>query len=180
MDSLYPPDELYLRHIKTSDLVKRFKLDREFLALEMFLRKQAIPFHTGNVAKTFVLSDSADGGQIIAYLTLVCSEIVSNEQTNGETTKDYRYNNYPAVKLARFAVDRRYAGKNVGRSLIDWCLGHIAISIMPNSGCRFLVLDAKQESVGFYERVGFSLLDTQENRECEHPVMFIDLHKVTQ
>ena len=48
--------------------------------------------------------------------------------------------------------------------------------IAPNVGCRFLVVDAKQDAVAFYrDKMGFTLLGTVENNKNEHPVMFMDL-----
>lgn len=48
---------------------------------------------------------------------------------------------------------------------------------MPHVGCRFLVVDAKRDSVGFYQKSGFILLNTDSNYVDEHPLMFFDLHK---
>jgi hypothetical protein len=48
--------------------------------------------------------------------------------------------------------------------------------IMPNVGCRFLIVDSKQESIKFYEKLGFNLVNSEENREADNPMMFIDLH----
>lgn len=47
----------------------------------------------------------------------------------------------------------------------------------PHVRCQFLVTDAKQPAVAFYEKMGFTLLDTNDNRERENTVMFIDLLK---
>lgn len=44
-------------------------------------------------------------------------------------------------------------------------------NVAPHVGCRFLVTDAKQPAVAFYEKMGFTLLDTDDNRERENPVM---------
>ena len=49
---------------------------------------------------------------------------------------------------------------------------------MPHVGCRFLTVDSKQQSIKFYEKRGFRLLDTEHNKQQENPVMFIDLAKL--
>jgi hypothetical protein len=56
---------------------------------------------------------------------------------------------------------------------MDWCL-------CPAVGCRFVIVDSKKSSVGFYEKQGFTLIDTKENRGRSEPVMFIDLHKAAK
>jgi len=38
-------------------------------------------------------------------------------------------------------------------------------------GCRFVVVDAKQSAVKFYERLVFTLLDTTANKASDQPVM---------
>ena len=48
---------------------------------------------------------------------------------------------------------------------------------MPYVGCRFLVVDAKRDSIIFYQKAGFTLLNTASNQRDEHPLMFFDLYK---
>lgn len=47
----------------------------------------------------------------------------------------------------------------------------------PNVGCRFIVVDSKQPAVKFYERLGFTLLDTAANKASEQPMMYPDILK---
>lgn len=49
---------------------------------------------------------------------------------------------------------------------------------MPHVGCMFVVLDAKQQSMKFYEKHGFRKVDTAENSRLEHPVMFVDIGRL--
>ena len=49
---------------------------------------------------------------------------------------------------------------------------------MPNVGCRFLIADAKTRAIDFYNRTGFTMLDTEKNKNSKHPVMFMDVHKL--
>ena len=52
---------------------------------------------------------------------------------------DFRYQDYPAIKLARLSVDASLQGKGIGSQLVDFVIG--------------LVVVAKPTSVSFYERV---------------------------
>ena len=106
------------------------------------------------------------------------SEIVLNEgQRPQETTATSRYEAFPAVKIARLAIDKNLQGKGFGSMIMDWCINHVRLAIMPHVGCRFIVVDAKRESVTFYEKFGFILLNTHDNHKDEHPLMFFDLYK---
>ena len=87
------------------------------------------------------------------------------------------YASLPAVKLARLAVDGRFRCGRIGEALVDFSLAIVVLNVAPHVGCRFLVTDAKQSAVTFYENMGFTLLDTDDNRDRENPVMFIDLLK---
>ena len=83
-----------------------------------------------------------------------------------------------SVRSSREFYNKSLQGQGIGKYLLDWCIGLVKFSIMPHVGCRFLVVDSKQESISFYERSGFVLLDTDENRQDEHPLMFFDLYKL--
>lgn len=179
-----------IRELKPSDRINSFKTGAAaFAPLKSFLRNQAKDFHTGNIAKTYVaikllvdkdvpviepVEDDVSG--ILGYLTLTCSEI---DIRNGYALEDCqyanRYESLPAVKIARLAVDERYRGVRVGENLVSIALAIAADVIAPAVGCRFVVTDAKSEAVKFYTRTGFTLLDTDVNRQSETPVMFIDL-----
>lgn len=79
---------------------------------------------------------------------------------------------------ARLAVDQRLRGLGIGEALVNLCLGITQEYIAPNVGCRFVMVDSKRDAVNFYDRMGFTMLDTPANREREEPVMFIDLSKL--
>ena len=61
--------------------------------------------------------------------------------------------------------------------LIDLALGIAKDRISSAAGCRFLVVDSKQDAVEFYQKRGFTLLGTQANLMRSDPILFIDLHK---
>jgi predicted N-acetyltransferase YhbS len=117
---------------------------------------------------------------VVGYITLVCGEVVTEDGDPGLINEiEYRYKHYPAVKIARLAVDvslQKQAG--LGRALVNLAVGIAKGEISPAVGCRFVVVDAKTQAVGFYERCGFTMLETPANRERSEPVMFVDLSKV--
>ncbi len=170
-----------LRQIEPDDKVTGLKLGKEeFATLKTFLQRHAKKFHANNLGKTYAGFLNGNGrSKVIAYITLVCGEVVTE---GGDMLNDreigYPYRAYPAVKIARLAVDTRYARQGLGRRLVELALGITKNEICPSVGCRFVVVDAKKASVPFYRKCGFTLLDTTGNRARTEPIMFLDMAKV--
>lgn len=61
---------------------------------------------------------------------------------------------------------------------METAIGIVLLSIVPHAGCRFMILDAKPKSIPFYKKIGFRLLDTEENLEKPTPLMFLDLRNL--
>ncbi len=76
-------------------------------------------------------------------------------------------------------MDDRYRTHGLGRKLVNLAQGIAQEEVAPTAGCRFVVVDSKQESVAFYERCGFTLLDTAGNRARPESILYLDLHKAT-
>jgi GNAT superfamily N-acetyltransferase len=171
--------ELKLRPISPSDLCRSLKLGDETLTpLKTFLAREAKKLNQENLAKTFVLAES-DSGRVRAYVTLLCTH-VKVEQFPEPLAVDggFKYKDYPAVKLARLAVHSELQGQGAGKSLVEFAIGLTVEHIMPNVGCRFLVLDAKQNSVEFYRKRGFSNMGPVLDGDEQLTAMFMDLQKV--
>lgn len=146
----------------------------EFVPLKNFARTKAKKYNAQNLARTYVILDNA---RVAAYVTLVCSEVKSAEPLLADQGVDFTYEHYPAVKIARLLVDERYRGAKLGKSLVEFAIGVARNEICPAIGCRFVTVDSKQASVGFYEACGFTIIDTEANKLSQTPVLFLDLHK---
>lgn len=171
--------DLYLRPIDSGDVLKKFSLgSKDAAPLKTFLTKDAKAYHDKNVAKTFVLVADHDNPEVQGYLTLVCSEISNQDSTRlDDCERANSYGTFPAVKLVRLAVHKDVQGQGYGAAMLEWCLSHVVTNIMPNAGCRFLVVDAKPSAANFYEKTGFTRLQSQSDK-TPHPILFIDLHKL--
>ena len=90
--------------------------DPDHVPLKTYLRRHALAHHTANLAKTYGVFLTDDPTKLIAYVTLVCGEIETEEQVGEKIGDDlqYRYAHCPAVKIARLAVDRRHGGLGIG------------------------------------------------------------------
>lgn len=177
------PFEFDIAKLCDTHVTKRFKAGgEECLPLKTFLQRQALNFQNAQVAQTYVAvtgkhpEGQSDTRQVIGYVTLTCSEI-SLEQTYQlqDCPIANNYPTLPAVKIARLAIDATHRGKGIGQELVDLAISIAKDEIGTMAGCRFIATDAKQGAVSFYEKQGFTHLDSQSNNEREQPIMFIDL-----
>lgn len=170
------PEKLVLRELEPSDTVTRFSLGgEEFNALKIFIKRHAKYYHSQNITKTYVLVEPSKS-HIFGYVSLVCSQV---ELTlNQPIVDNYPYHDYPCVKIVRLAVDKSLKKKGLGTDLVNWSVSITKEKIMPHIGCRFLVVDSKAGAIGFYEKCGFTMLDTATNKANKHPLLFMDLHKI--
>ena len=148
--------------------------DSVYTPLKTYLTKHAKAHQRASLARSYVAVDEL--ARIKAYITIICGEIEVQVDHEGEDVR-YDYMKYPAVKIARLAVDRRVRGNKLGEALVDLAIAVTRDIVCPYVGCRFIVVDSKQQSVEFYRKCGFPLLVTPENRDREEPIMFIDLYR---
>ncbi|MBB4660258.1 GNAT family N-acetyltransferase [Parvularcula dongshanensis] len=175
-------DEVVIRAIKAGDKLTGLSLgDAAFTPLKTFLQKEAKKYQDASLARTYAAFLRS---KVVGYITLVCGQVDISE--NGEPSLpdgndvQYRYDHYPAVKIARLAVAKDHQGSGLGSALVDLALGVTEANVCPTVGCRFIVVDSKRQSVGFYKKAGFVMIDTPENEERDHPVMFIDMMKAVK
>jgi len=158
------------------DQVSRFRMhEQEDQPLQIFIRRDARKSAQANLTQTYVAKEEGER-RIKGYISLMCAEI-KLEKTYEIPDKigADKYEYHPAVRIARLAVESGHAGTGLGRQLVETAIGVVLLSIMPNVGCRFVVLDAKPKSIGFYRHLGFRLLETEDNKTAATPLMFMDL-----
>jgi GNAT superfamily N-acetyltransferase len=97
-----------------------------------------------------------DNGAVAAFYTIAAAELPFQDLPAAEARRLPRYPTLPAVRIARLAVDRRYAGRGLGAAL----LADAAQRVMQVPPAVFaLLVDAKNEAAaGFYEHHGFQRL----------------------
>jgi GNAT superfamily N-acetyltransferase len=124
------------------------------------------------------IDNVSEAAQVWGYVTLVASQTETTDDTRPANVDWPNAFHLPSVKLARMAIDDRLRGNGAGRFTMDWVIAHLLDNVCKHIGCRLFITDAKQDAVGFYEKMGFKLLDTETNRAAAEPVMFIDLLKL--
>jgi GNAT superfamily N-acetyltransferase len=174
------PADLCIREIQLDDRVNGFSLgSSEFTGLKTFLKKDAVNFHLTNIVRTYVLVDSKTQPQVLGYISLMCSGLTLDvSQRPKENSRIKTYDVFPAIKLARLAIDKSLQGKGYGKVLVNTAIALVKDNIMPHVGCRFISVDAKQNAISFYQKIGFELLDAKENIDSSTPLMFLDMHNI--
>ena len=141
--------EFELRLLEPGDAFTGFSLgNARFQPLKTFLKRDSKKFLEQLLASTYVLAES---NVVRACVTLVCGEVTAEKDIADQVEAEFRYQHYPAVKIARLAVDSRYRGLGFGRKLVEFAVG-CTLGISKIAGCRFVVVDAKRPSVVFYEK----------------------------
>ncbi len=100
---------------------------------------------------------STKNGYVLQYPAVEVKAVDSED-----SAPDYEYRKYPALKLARMAVDVEFEKKGIGRFLLYAAIGK-ALLISEQIGCRYLTVDSKPESVGFYDKHGFKFIKKYKN-----------------
>ncbi len=80
---------------------------------------------------------------------------------------------FPSLMIGRLATQMQCWEQGVGRLLCQRAVS-TAIRVRKEVGCQFVILNAKKESVKFYERCCFQLAENQPP-EREDPFMYFKL-----
>ena len=156
------------------DTLKSFDCGDE--DLNDFLLNDARFYDEHMLAHTYVL---AEEDEIVAYYCLLNDKISQTDLDKSLWRKlrkniphEKHYDSYPAVKIGRFAISGKYAGRHLGTSIID----SIKLKLFENaeySACRFLTVDAYRAALGFYEKNGFMpLLKEPDENQATIPLYF--------
>jgi len=116
--------------------------------LENFLQRHAIDNQKKQLSVTWVATTR---GVPIGYFSLACASIDLTDLTLDEKDGCPPYDRYPAIMIGKFAVDDRYQQQGVG----PWMMEHlyaIIIRLLHLVGCRYIIVESKPTSVGFYEK----------------------------
>lgn len=90
---------------------------------------------------------------LMGFATVSAAEIHIDVLPEARRARLPRYP-LPVLRLARLAVDQRYAGRGLGSALLKTVF-ELARRMERDVGCVGVVVDAKPAAVTFYERYGF-------------------------
>jgi GNAT superfamily N-acetyltransferase len=111
--------------------------------------------------------------ELTGFIALVADTIEAKAVIDG--IERYKYNKYPAIKIARLAVDSRFEGRGIGTYLVKIVMGQV-LSICNSIGCRYILVDSKEESTGFYEKYGFKV--AEKNKRQDFTPMYLNMQPI--
>ncbi|ASF46094.1 GNAT family N-acetyltransferase [Methylovulum psychrotolerans] len=123
--------------------------------LDLYLQTQATQDSRRRIANCFVAVETATQ-QVVAYYTIASASVSTADLPPEDAKRLPRYPTMPAVRIGRLAVDRRYQGRGLGKSL----LADAAVKAIAAAPASFaLLVDAKDDqAVNFYKHHGFRQL----------------------
>jgi len=157
LNSIIPDSELRTILLnKTHNLSSFSCLSQE---LNDFLKNDALIDQKNMISRTRLcfLND-----ELVGFFTLVADTIEAKAVIDG--LEHYEYRKYPGVKIARLAVDSRFERKGIGTYLLLAAIGK-TLSVCESIGCRYILVDSKKESIGFYQKNEFKLVEKSKDRE---------------
>lgn len=143
--------------------------------LNDFLLSDALQNQEDWLSRTHILCSAENIP--MGYFTITLDTLHKGRLALSDKIGGYPYQKYPAVKLARLAVDTRFQNCGIGKLLMKHFF-IAAYGLMKEGGGRFITVDAKNSARGFYQRFGFRAVPSQKNDEIIS--MYLDFQKYYQ
>lgn len=163
-----------IRHLAPDDNRKTFTCGDD--ELDRFFRRYAAQNqYRHHVGTTYV---AVQNDTILSFVTVSATQIEAEELPE-EKKKRFPYP-LPALRLARLGVATEAQGQKVGLALLKSVL-RLAQQMARNVGCVGVVVDAKPDSIGFYERYGFLKMEIVAGELGDRPQpipMFLPLEDI--
>ena len=97
--------------------------------------------------------------ELIGYFTLLNDKInLEGNLKKYFNEKNIKYSNLPSLKIARLAVDNRFLRRGIGTLMIEYIVRRAKFISIKIAGCRFVTVDAKKNSILFYQKNEFQIL----------------------
>lgn len=118
--------------------------------LDDFLKDDALAQQEKNLNVTYLAIYNDD---IIGYASLLADKI---ECKKIDKTLKTEYKDYPAIKIGRLAVDKRYKGLEIGNEILA-SICELIKEISEELGVSFITIDAYCNARKFYQKNSFTL-----------------------
>lgn len=109
-----------------------------------FLKGEALAYDEEGEGNTFLVID--DNDRICAYYTIKANSI----QIVDDNSKHNKYRVFPAVEIARLAVDMDFEGQSIGSAILGVILD-VVNGIKKHLGIKFIYLYSLPDSIRFYK-----------------------------
>ena len=141
-----------IRRLEENDETEGFDCGDE--PLNNYLCRHAwINQQKSSIGVTYVAVDEAAPAAVLGYFTLAASSI-PRDRLPKKLARGLPPYDLPLILLARLAVDKRFAGRGLGRALLAESF-RIALRVADEVGCRSMVTDAYLDKIAWYAKYGF-------------------------
>ena len=114
-------------------------------------------------------------GELLGYFT-ISNESLRIEYFRGiksfSIPGEIRVSTIPGIKVGRLAVSIRHQKRQVGTIILRYITG---LALETQAATRILFLEAYPESIEFYQRFGFLVIEHQNLRHRRNRMMWFDL-----
>lgn len=171
---------LSLIKVNENTVIKPFDCGDE--DLNSFLHSKSIFYCQELLATTYLLENDTD---TIAFFSIF-NDNVRAEETNFASKSAFKrflsevvshpkrhLKYFPAIKIGRLAVTSTTQKQGTGKVIISFLID-LALTQNEKCACKFLSVDAYSQSLGFYEKIGFTYFTEKDEGEDTRQ-MYIDL-----
>jgi len=169
--------DIRLRRLELDTEIKPFESEDE--DLNNFLLNDAKNYLAEKLAVTYVFESNTE---TVSYFCLSNDnlrrevDIETWKKINKQVPNRKRKGVYPAVKIGRLAVTKKYAGNGFGKLMLRF-VEDMFLSNDQKSGCRFITVDAYKGAVDFYLRNGYKFF-TEKDNDKNTRIMYFDLKSI--
>lgn len=135
----------------------KFKCEKQELA--DYLRSTAFKDDKNNIAKVWVFVSHKR--EVLGYVTLIMSQL--SRSFHRELGKLTTHNYVPAILISEMAGHIEYAGRGVGRLMLDWVVS-MAFDLSQYVACRLVIVESLEDKVDVYKHWGFQPIENFEER----------------
>lgn len=114
-------------------------------------------------------------GQLAGYFTISSESIriqYMHSVKSFSIPGEIRVTAIPGIKIGRLGVDNRFKGRDVGTHILRYIAG---LALRNPAAARVLFLEAYPESIGFYGKFEFTVIEHQRLRNRRNRLMVFDL-----
>jgi len=145
-------------------------------ALDEFIRSQEVRvYERQSLGRTTLVYVE---GRMVAFYTISMDGLRFQYMTRRKPLREpniIEIEVIPALKIVRLAVHLDYQNHGIGRLLLDHLVG---FALRQEAACRLIIVNARPESIPFYEKYGFRLSDHRKIKGRREKLMFFDLDYV--
>jgi predicted GNAT family N-acyltransferase len=145
-----------IRRLQEDDLADPFDCGDE--SLNNYLKKHAWNNQQkSSIGVTYVATDESAPRIVIGYFTLAMTS-APRDSLPKKFVRGLPPYELPMILIARLAVDRRFTSHGMGKALLVEAL-KICSFTSDHVGCRYIVVDAYESAVPWYQHFGFIAIE---------------------